>query len=96
MTNRQAAFSVAFLLAFVIAVGWHTDRAMKKHTITITEQDIVRYCLDGRRAKLGAKDIEYYCHELGGDEYMAKGFKPNYDKYPSYKMFPAPTESSKP
>ena len=79
-------------LSLLAVDGWYANRKIKEHTIVITEQDIVRYCLDSRREKRSAKDIDYYCRDLGGDEFIAKGFKPNYDKFPSDKMFLAPEE----
>lgn len=92
MNIRIMPIVVVFFLALFAAGGWYTDRQMKEHTITITEQDVVRYCLDSRRAKLGDKDEKFYCKDMGGDEFMAKGFKPNYDKFPSDKMFTEPAK----
>ena len=85
---------VAAILFFVGSMWW-TDHWIKSHnTVTITQQDIVRYCMDRRRAHSPAKEIEYYCGTLWGDYYIAQGVQPNYEKFDSRSMFPAPSEAT--
>jgi len=82
-------------VAAVVLLGvqaYKTHQAEKRHTIHITEQDLVRYCLDRRREQADAKEIEYYCRDLGGDYYIAQGVKPNYNEFPTDKMFLPPAK----
>jgi hypothetical protein len=60
--------------------GWWTNAHVKR--ITITKQDVVRYCTNSRHEGRTQKEIKYYCQELRGDEYIAQGVTPNYGEYP--------------
>lgn len=76
MTNRQVLCCYAVLvLVFgsLIAALFYTSYNLRKHTVHITERDIVRYCMNSRRRQAPAKDISYYCRDLGGDYYRAVG-----------------------
>lgn len=54
-----------------------------KPDIVATKQDVVRWCLDHQG---DSKAEHFYCEELHGYKYIFDGVKPNYDKYPSWKL----------
>jgi hypothetical protein len=78
---RLYKFIPLLLISLIVGMGIYTDRHIK--TIHVTENDLVRWCVDRTNEKpYDIEAVNYYCYELHGLEYARAGFKPNYDKYP--------------
>lgn len=75
----------AIILAVAFCVKNNTVQ-YKLHQVVITKQDVVRYCLD-RLYGGNQKDVDWACRDMGGYEYIVKGIEPNYDRYPSWKLW---------
>lgn len=50
--------------------------------ITITKQDVVRWCINATLKCEPRDTIEFYCRNMRGYEYINEGVIANYDKYP--------------
>jgi hypothetical protein len=83
------SYTMRYILCWAYAIGVVAALAFmpvpKRNVVYITQRDIVRYCMDRRRVNAPEKEIQFYCTELHGDEYITMGITPNYSQFHSDK-----------